>query len=158
MNLINTKTGEKIAGIIEKAEKKELKKLAKLKNFVFDWSLETGNQVFKIKQEDKKEILGLISLIDVSEEFRIHINLIESASEYRGKNKLIQNIPGCLIAYACQISFKRGYEGFVSLTPKTRLINYYRDQYGFVQMGTQMAIYYEISNSIILKYIGDEEI
>jgi len=158
MKLIETKTGNKIEGEIEKISDRELKKFKKHKNFSFDWSVESNNQVFKIILKEKEEVLGIVSVIDISEELRLHINLIEASKEYRGKNKPIQNIVGCMIAYVCQMSFIKGYEGFVSLTPKTRLVNYYRDKYGFQEMGNQMAVFYEISNSIILKYFGDEEI
>ena len=99
----------------------------------------------------------MISLIDISKELRIHINLIESSKIHRGKQKKIKNIPGSLISYACKIAFEKGYDGFVSLTPKTKLINYYAS-YGFVQVGTQMAIFLEASKLLILKYIGDEEV
>lgn len=158
MKLIESHSKKEIEGEISRISLKELKKLKKNKDFSFDWSLESDNQVFKITIKEQEEILGIASIIDFPEEFRIHINLIEASKLHRGKQKPIQNIIGCLIAYICQISFKRGYEGFVSLTPKTKLVDYYRNNYGFQQMGTQMAVYYEISNSLILKYIGDEKI
>ncbi len=158
MKLIETKTGEGIEAIIERLSKEEIRKLKGKKEFTFDWSLEIENDVYKIRLIEKKEVLGLMSLIDYAEEFRIHINLIESSKNYRGKNKLLKNIPGCFIAFACQLSFKKGYEGFVSLVPKTELVKYYKNTYGFEQMGTQMAVYYEVSNSLIEKYLEDEEI
>ncbi len=58
----------------------------------------------------------------------------------------------------CQLSFERGYEGFVSLVPKTELVKYYKQRYGFEEMGNQMAVYYELSNSIIEKYLGNEKV
>ena len=65
-----------------------------------------------------------MSLIDYPEEYRIHLNLIEIQSKNQGKNKKIDRIAGCLIAFACELSFARGYYGFVSLQPKTRLITF----------------------------------
>jgi len=158
MKLIDTKTGEKLDGSIEKLMKSAIKKLKRSKKFTFDWALEIENDVYKINLVEKEEILGLISLIDYPEEFRLHINLIESSKVYRGKKKLLDNIPGCLIAFTCQLSFEKGYEGFVSLVPKTKLVKYYNKKYGFEQMGNQMAVYYEISNSIIEKYLGNEKV
>jgi len=158
MKLTETKTNDYLDGQIEKISKAEFKKLKRNEDFDFDWSLEVGNEVYKIIIKDKKEILGLISLINFPEEFRIHINLIESSKIHRGKKKLIKNISGCLIAFTCQISFERGYEGFVSLTPKTELVKYYNKIYGFQEMGNQMAVYYELSNLIIQKYLSDEKI
>lgn len=158
MKLIDTKTGKKLDATIEKLIKSAIKKLKGNKKFTFDWSLEIENDVYKINLIDEEEILGLVSIIDYPEEFRLHINLIESSKEHREKKKLLDNIPGCLIAFVCQLSFERGYEGFVSLVPKTELVKYYKERYGFEQMGNQMAVYYELSNSIIEKYLGNEKI
>lgn len=158
MKLIDTKTGETLDAVIEKLIKSVIKKLKGNKKFTFDWSLEVENDVYKINLLDEDEILGLVSIIDYPEEFRLHINLIESSKAYREKKKLLNNIPGCLIAFVCQLSFERGYEGFVSLVPKTELVKYYEERYGFEQMGNQMAVYYELSNSIIKKYLGNEKV
>ena len=49
----------------------------------------------------------------------------------------------------------KGYGGFVSLIPKTQLIDY-RSIYGFEQYGRQMAVFYERSQAIIKKYLDDE--
>ncbi len=158
MKLIDTKTGKGLTATIEKLMKSEVKKLKGNKKFTFDWSLELENNVYKITLLEENEILGLVSVIDYSEEFRLHINLIESSKAYRGKKKLLDNIPGCLIAFVCQLSFEKGYEGFVSLVPKTELVKYYNQKYGFEQIGNQMAVYYEISNLIIEKYLGNEKV
>lgn len=158
MNLKNTITGERLSGTIEKIGIYEIQKLKNHKNFLFDWTKEKENMVYKITFENEMEILGLISLIDVSDEFRVHLNLIESSKMHRGKNKTIENIPGCLIAFACRLAFEKGYDGFVSLTPKTKLINYYTGNYGFRQMGRMLAVFGETSNSLISKYFDDEEI
>ncbi len=157
MILINLETKEELKGIIEKVSKKEIGKLKGNKNFTFDWSIEKDKEVYKIRLKDKKTILGLISLIDYSSEIRIHLNLLESRKDQRGKNKKIGNIAGCLIAYACRASFKRGHGGFVSLLPKTELISYY-ENYGFKRIGTVMAIWEENSQKLITKYFRDEEI
>ena len=157
MILQNVETGEIYRGIIEEVRSTELAKLKGNKNFVFDWSKEVDAKVYKITVKDRKEILGLISLVNILKELRIHINLIESNKLHRGKDKKLKNIPGSLISYACKMAFEQGYDGFVSLTPKTELVNYYK-RYGFVEVGNQMAIFLEASRLLILKYIGDEEI
>ena len=158
MILIDTEIDEKLEGFIEKMSQEELKQLKDDKDFTFDWSEEVEYEVFKITLKGEQEILGLVSLIDVPREFRIHINLIESSKKYRGKNKRIKNIPGCLISYACKIAFEKGYDGFVSLVPKTQLVKYYHENYGFEIIGNQMAIFMEKSKLLISKYIDDEEV
>lgn len=157
MILQDVETGEIYKGIIEKVKPSELKKLKGHKEFTFDWSKETEADVYKITVAHRKEILGLVSLIDISKELRVHINLIESNKIHRGRDKKIRNIPGSLISHACKIAFEKGYDGFVSLTPKTKLIDYYKS-YGFVQIGNQMAVFLETSRLLILKYIGDEDV
>lgn len=157
MKLVNIETGEELIGEIKKISSSELGKLKSNKNFTFDWSIEVDYDVYFVRQRGKKTLLGLISLIDYSHEFRVHINLIESRKNQRGKIKTIGNIPGCLIAFACKESFKKGYGGFVSLMPKTQLIPYY-EKYGFVEVGLFMAIAGEDAKSLISKYFEDEEI
>lgn len=158
MDLIGKETGDKLNGIIELLDEDKIASLSNSKNFTFDWGIEKNNQVYTISIINDNEILGLMSIIDVPHEFRIHINLIEAAKGQRGKHITILNIPGCLIAFACRTAFKKGYDGFVSLTPKTRLRNYYSKTYGFMGMGTQMAVFGQDSFLIIQKYLQDEEI
>lgn len=124
-------------------------------NFSFDWEIELGNEVFMLENLEKKEIIGLISIIDMSEEYRIHINLLESSISNRGKGKKIENIAYSLIAFACKQSFSLGYDGFVSLYPKTELIEYYMKEYNFEQFGKYLAIYGSASYNLIKEYLDD---
>jgi hypothetical protein len=77
---------------------------------------------------------------DVSEEFRIHINLIEISNDNKSPNKKIDRVARCLLSFAVQIAFEKGYYGFISLVPKTQLIPLYVEKYGFSQYGRQLAI------------------
>ena len=93
---------------------------------------------------------------DYPEEYRIHIKLIEIGSLNVGQGKRIENIAGSLIAFACKIAFSRGYFGFVSLQPKTRLIKLYQDKYGFRQYGRLLAVEQTSSRTLISKYLDHE--
>lgn len=157
MPLKDKLTGEAFNALIEEIIEPDYAKIASSKEFSFDWSLEKKNEVYKIHLINKvKEILGIMSLIDYPEEYRIHLNLIEVSSSNIGKNKKIENIAGCLIAYACQLAFKRGYAGFVSLQPKTRLIKLYKNNYGFRQYGKLLAVEQNASLALINKYLSYE--
>jgi len=98
-----------------------------------------------------------MSLIDYPEEYRIHLNLIEVSSSNIGKSKKIENIAGCLIAFACQLAFMRGYAGFVSLQPKTRLISLYQNKYGFRQYGRLLAVEQSSARLLINNYLDYED-
>jgi len=155
MKLLNIGTEEEFDAEIVEVESTEYQKIRKEKQFDFDWSKEKSNYVFKIvsKDEEDAQILGLISLIDIPKELRIHINLVEVSKENIGKSKKIARIAGCLIAFATQISFEKGYSGFTSLVPKTLLIKLYVEKYGFSQYGTQLAIEGKASINLIQKYL-----
>ena len=96
MKLIYTFTQEEFeAEIIEVAEA-ELSGIKKSRRFLFDWSKEKDKHIFKIVKvnDDSKEILGLVSLINIQEEFRIHVNLLEVSEENKGKAKKVDRIAG----------------------------------------------------------------
>jgi len=158
MTLINTITGEIYEAVIQEIEWFELETLADNDDFEFNWTKEDSYGIYKISIINDSEILGLMSVSNHVEELRIHIRLLESAKHCVGKNKEIDRISGCLIAYACQLSVSFGYDGFVSLVPKTRLIDHYRNSFGFTQMGRQLAVFMESADFLIRKFIYDEEI
>lgn len=157
MKITRKVSGELMAIVIGELTATDISKIRRSKAFIFDWELEQSTELYKLYlKDDESQILGLLSLKDYPEELRIHINLIEVIKSQVGKTKTLDNIAGCLIAYACVLAFNRGYEGFVSLQPKTRLIDLYQDKYGFRQFGRLLAVEYEISKQLIDKYIGDE--
>lgn len=103
--------------------------------------------------ENKENILGVMSLMDISKEWRIHINLIEISAANIGRHKTYDYIAGCLIAFACSLAFEKKYDGFVSLEPKTNLIQHYNEKYGFKTYGAFMAVEAEHAKFLIKKYL-----
>lgn len=158
MPLRDIKSGKILHSAIEEVVSSDYRWIRKSKEFKFDWELEKENEVYKIYLVDKDEnILGLMSMIDYPEEYRIHLNLIEVGASNRVKSKSVENIAGCLIAFACQVAFDRDYFGFVSLQPKTKLIDLYQEKYGFRQYGRLLAVEQASSKALIDKYLNDEE-
>jgi hypothetical protein len=154
MPLKDKKSGESLVSVIESVTASDYKRLKPSKEFNFNWNLEEKNEVYKIYLLEKpQEILGLMSLIDHPEEYRIHINLIEVGNKNKGRLKKIDNITGCLLAHACEIAYVRGYYGFVSLQPKTKLIDLYQDRYGFRQFGRLLAVWQESAQLLMKKYL-----
>ncbi|THH35627.1 hypothetical protein [Neolewinella litorea] len=158
MPLKNRQSGKSLVSTIEKLREDDYHWLSSSPDFQFDWTVEKANEVYKISLVDEAAtVLGVMSLTDVPEEFRIHLNLIEVADTQRGKKKTIDNVAGCLIAFACRLAFARGYLGFVSLQPKTKLIQYYQAAYGFRQYGRLLGIEQDGAISLIQKYREDEK-
>ena len=153
MLVIHRKTRKALKAEIKNLTENDLKFIQHKKRFSFDWRLEKAYDCFKLVIKDTNNILGLMSLIDYPNELRIEIHLIELSKEHKGKDKKIGRIAGCLIAYACRIAFSKGYDGFVSLVPKTTLIKHYQETYGFQKLGRQMALSEESSKKLIDKYL-----
>lgn len=157
MKLKHKLSGEELDAAISELAKKDYKTIKKDKGFSFDWKVEKNNEVYKIYLlSDKKEILGLMSLIDRKDEYRVHLNLLEIKKTHQGREKEVERIAGCLIAFAASAAIKRGYYGFVSLEPKTKLIDHYQDNYGFRQYGRYLGIEGDTSQYLVNKYLGDE--
>ncbi len=153
MKIIHKKTGKLVEAVIELVEEEDWKIIANDKRFGFKWIKEKKQIVHKIRLSVEKRILGLLSIEDIPKELRLHIRLIEVNSNDIGRQKEYENIAGCLIAFTCKQSFKKNYDGFVSLYSKTELKRLYTEKYGFEELG--MNLYTELSNSeeLIKKYL-----
>jgi len=155
MKLIIRETNKEFEAEIIEVNEDDFLAIRKSGQFGFNWDEEQQYQVFKIVKENEENpvIHGLISLIDISNEMRIHISLIENSNDNKGKNKKIDRVAGCLLAFAAGLAYQQGYEGFTSLVPKTGLIGLYVNKYGFSQYGRQLAIEKNDAIQLIQKYL-----
>lgn len=165
MNLRNVASGEELKAVIAPLNKRDYAtiKKDKVRFDKFDWSKYKDQEVFKIHLENDDTILGLMCLIDHTDDVTnaIEIGLLEVSAENIGAKKKLDDIAGCLIAFACRESFKRGHEGCVFLTPKTSLISHYQKKYGFYHMELKisgrpdgfMILYDREARKIIKRYL-----
>ncbi len=157
MKLKHKLGGQDLDAAITELAKKDYQRIKKDEGFSFDWEIEKDNEVYKIYLlSNEKEILGLMSLVDRKEEYRVHLNLLEIRKKHQGREKEIERIAGCLIAFAASAAIKRGYYGFVSLESKTKLIEHYQENYGFRPQGRYLVIEGDSSQYLVQKYLGDE--
>lgn len=63
-------------------------------------------------------------------EDHVFMHLIESHKLNKGEKKLYLGVAGNLIAFACKLSFEKGFEGYVSFESKTKLIQHYQEILG----------------------------
>lgn len=146
-------TGEWVEATIEPASPEYLVSPLLKGRFTFDWMKEKGTAVFWIRLKNEEIPLGIISIEDIPRELRIFIRLLEVSRENTGRNKMYEGIAGCLIAFACTIAFQKDYDGFVSLIPKSELINHYKNKYGFREFGTHLFLEGERSDFLIKQYL-----
>lgn len=111
------------------------------------------------KDEKKSELIivdnpiiqGLTSIQDKGDDIFMH--LIESNKFNRGSKKLYLGVPGNLVAFACMLSFDKGYEGFISFEAKTKLIAHYQRTLGaFILFGNIMALNTKAATRLITQY------
>jgi len=68
------------------------------------------------------------------------MHLVESAPFNKGKTKMYSGVPGNLVAFACKLSFQRGYEGNIAFISKSRLIDHYEKSLGAIHVGGRVMI------------------
>ena len=133
--------------------------MTKSKGWLFNWASEvkqSDRQVYKLTIRNNPEIIqGLLSTSDFNDHFYLH--LIESAAFNIGSNKLYEGVPGNLFAFTCKTSWDKGYEGFVSFTSKTKLIDHYEKMLGATHVGGhKMVIFPKEALRLIRKYFPTE--
>jgi hypothetical protein len=148
----NVFTGDSFSTEITLVSNAELKNIAKQKGWIFDWKFELKQperEVYKLSIANNPTIIqGLISL--EAKVDHIYLHLVESASFNKGKTKIYAGVPGNLVAYACRLSFQRGYEGNVSFLSKSQLISHYVKTLGAFHVGGRIMI---IETNAALKLI-----
>jgi hypothetical protein len=81
------------------------------------------------------------------------MHLIESAKFNKGKHKIYTGVPGNLVAFACKLSFEKGYDGYLAFDAKTVLVRHYQETlYATHFKGTKMIIETHAANRLINKY------
>jgi hypothetical protein len=81
------------------------------------------------------------------------MDLLESAPFNIGKHKIYEGVSGNLVAYACKISFQKGFEGYVAFTAKTKLIDHYERTLGACHFKNQrMIIETQAARILVEKY------
>jgi len=138
----NRVTGDSFTTIIIHLTKVDLKTVTKKIGWVFDWKYELNQperEVYKLTiTENANVIQGLISL-EIKFD-HVYMHLVESAPFNKGKEKVYSGVPGNLVAFACRLSFQRGFEGNVSFVSKTQLIDHYTETLGAFHAGGRLMI------------------
>jgi hypothetical protein len=138
----NVVTGDSFATDVLLIESADLKIITKKDGWLFDWKAEyrlPDRDVYKLIISGNPTIIqGLTSLTERKD--HVYMHLIESAPFNLGRNKVYLGVPGNLVAFACKISFHRGFEGYVSFTAKTQLIKHYEKMLGAINVGGHLMV------------------
>ncbi|MEO5650663.1 MAG: hypothetical protein ABIR03_12165 [Ginsengibacter sp.] len=138
----NTISGDSFPTEVSVFTKADLKQITKKNGWSFNWKIESNNnakEVYKLTISNNPNIIqGLLSL--TIEADHVFMGLVESAPFNIGKNKLYEGVAGNLVAYACKVSFQKGFDGFVAFDAKTKLIHHYEKTLGAYMLGGQRMI------------------
>jgi hypothetical protein len=86
----------------------------------------------------------------------VEVTLLEAHSQSIGRTKKFLGISGSLFAFAAQLSFAIGGEGFIAIEAKTNLIEHFRSLYGFERVGQsqRMILDNEAAANLINQFGG----
>jgi hypothetical protein len=151
----NTISGDSFPTEVSRLINADLKQVTKKNGWAFNWKTELNDntrEVYKLTISNNPNIIqGILSLTIESD--HIYMDLLESAPFNRGKNKLYEGVPGNLVAYACKVSFQNGFDGYLSFTAKTKLIDHYVKTLGAYHFGGHLMIMNTIAaNKLIDQY------
>lgn len=154
-SILNTISGDSFQTEISILTKADLKTVLKKNGWNFNWKTDhkdLSREVYKLTIVNNPNVIqGLISI--TVENDHIFMNLLESAPFNIGNRKLYEGVAGNLVAYACKLSFQKGYEGFVAFTAKTQLMEHYEKTLGAYHfMNQRMIIETYPSKKLVEKY------
>ncbi len=157
-SIVNTFTSDSFPTEITRLTKGELKSIAKVKGWLFNWAEElrkNDREVYKLTISNNPTIIqGLISF--TIREDNVFMHLVESAPFNIGRNKIYEGVAGNLVAFACKTSFQNNYQGFVSFHSKTKLIEHYIRTLGAYHFGGHlMVIPTEPAKFLVDKYFKE---
>lgn len=159
--LENTNTGEIVPTVYEKATKADLTGLSGWKFNWLDNDLKNA-EIYKLRVAGDDCIQGLVALTDFERDKAIYVNLAESAPHNMGCNKKYSGVGGHLFAIAADISYEKGYGGFIFMDAKnTELVEHYSKTLGAVLLGRphpyRMFVDEENALKLLKTYTLEEE-
>ncbi|MEI7423349.1 MAG: hypothetical protein WCK18_14690 [Prolixibacteraceae bacterium] len=150
----NTVSGDVFDTDIFQLSSKDIRQINKAV-WQFNWQEQLklfDRETYKLVIKNNPKIIqGLISLSDLED--HIYMHLIESAKFNKGKSKIYTGVPGNLVAFACKLSFDKGYDGYLAFDAKTILVQHYKETLFATHFkGTKMIIETPAANRLINQY------
>lgn len=151
----NAVTGDSFPTEILNLTNTDIKLMTRKNGWKFDWHKElnsTDREVYKLTIQNNPTVIQAVMSLRIGPD-HIYMPLIESAPFNRSKNKIYLGAPGNLVAFACRLSFQKGFEGFVSFHSKSKIISHYEKTLGASHFGGQlMIINTQAAKNLVDKY------
>ncbi len=124
--LIDTRTGEEVETEYRMRETPIRPK--DYRGWKFNWSIteKSGYDIYELFLKDDDAVQGRISVkIDGGV---ADVDIVETAPHNYGHRGIFTGVGAHLFAIACQVSLDAGYDGFVTFTSKSSLVEYYKEK------------------------------
>lgn len=167
--ILEVDSNELIRGIIKEGNAKDMPSIKDSWQFNFNkHSLPKDKTAFILVKEDTPTIIEGCMIFSMHETFGPFMDYLEVAPHNKGLEGKYKRVSGCLIAYACGLSFENGqnedkgiltFEAFSEHEEdKKKLEKFYRDKYGAVinPFGF-MEIHQVESRLLIEEYLSDDD-
>jgi len=138
----NITTGDSFLTVVSLLTTSDLKAISKKNHWEFDWKSEfkqPEREVYKLTIAGNSTIIQGLMSIEIKSD-HVYLHLVENAPFNKGNSKVYAGVPGNLVAFACRLSFQRGYEGNVSFLSKSQLIEHYERTLGAFHFGGRIMI------------------
>ncbi len=106
-----------------------------------------------VLKETPNKVEGMLMVTVLNGNMLFMNNLEVSPTNY-GHNGKYDFVAGCLIAFACKLSFifgKGNYLGFLSFESKTSLVDFYRDKYGATQANDRLMFFSDTAGKNLMR-------
>jgi len=164
--ILEVRSDELIRGIIKEGKTKEMPSLKDGWKFNFNkHSLPKDKKAFILVKEDTPKIIEGCMIFSIHETFGPYMDYLEVAPHNKGVEGKYKKVSGCLIAYACGLSFDKGTnEDRGILTFKAysdedeiKLEKFYRKYGAIMNPWGCMEIHQDQSKLLIEEYLIDED-
>lgn len=123
--LVDTRTGEEVETEYRKRETPIRPK--DYRGWKFNWSIteKNGYDIYELFLKNDDTVQGRISVkIDGGV---ADVDIVETAPHNYSHRGIYTGVGAHLFAIACQVSLDAGYDGFVTFTSKSSLVEYYKE-------------------------------
>lgn len=109
VNLLNFATNDMVRAGIRSAKIEEMPSIADKWHFNFrKYFQNKGKMAFVLAREETPEIIEGCMIFSLNQTLGPYMDLLEVAPHNKGVNGLNKRVAGCLIAFACGLSFEFG--------------------------------------------------
>lgn len=169
IKILEIDSEELIRAVIREGIKSEIPSLKDGWYFNFNkHALVKGKRTFVLVKEDSPTIIEGCMIFSLHETFGPYMDYLEVAPHNLGRNGKYKRVAGCLIAYACVLSFEEGAErdkGILTFQAfgedgksQQGLEELYRTKYRAIKnVWGFMEIYQDESKLLIEEYLNSEE-